>query len=339
MTPPPNPLAWKLSDLPAKPTGPTVFSCFHCGGGSSMGYKLAGCRVLGGVDIDKRMVEVYRANLKPEISIISDIRSAPVPDREIDILDGSPPCTSFSMAGNREKDWGKSKAFSEGAAEHRLDDLFFEFVAYAAKVRPRVIVAENVTGMLAGNARAYVQRIAAAFTEIGYTPQLFRLSAAHFGVPQARERVFFVAQQRALHKPLRITGKSTRTITISEAVADFDPRGKAATTFTADLWRSTPIGRDLRYSSGHKPTFNDERRGRFATKRVNPKGLAPTLCSNSELLHWDEPVRLNDRALARLQSFPDDYDFRGRSATYVCGMSVPPFMARGIAEQIIAQAF
>lgn len=331
MTTTTNPLAWRLADLPSAPTGPVVWSCFHCGGGSSMGYKLAGCKVLGGVDIDKRMVAVYRANLKPELSFISDIRTAPLPDRDVDILDGSPPCTSFSTAGVREKGWGKEKAFNEGAAKQRLDDLFFAFIDYASKVRPRVIIAENVTGMLAGNARAYVRRIKEAFETIGYSVQLFRLTAAHFGVPQARERVFFVAQRIAHARPLQIKATTTRVTTVAEATADIETRGDKLTPRLLRLWHTTPPGRNNRFSA--------DANGSFGGCRINSNSVAPTLCAGSTFQHWSEPCHLSDRALARIQSFPDDYDFGKQKAMYVCGMSVPPFMMRGIASQIVAQAF
>lgn len=325
-----NPLAWRLADLPKHPTGPTVFSCFHCGGGSSMGYKLAGCDVLGGVEIDPRMVEVYRANLKPRISFNVDIRKAPVPDAQVDILDGSPPCTSFSIAGKREKGWGREKQFREGATEQRLDDLFFAFIDYAAQVNPRVIVAENVIGLLKGNARAYVRRIGEAFAAIGYRPQLFQLTAVDFGVPQARERVFFVAHR--MGKPLKLTGTAARAVTVANATRDIETQGKSLSAYYTKLWSSTPPGRSVRFAS-------DGFIGSFGAVRLNPDSVAPTLTSAGRFHHWDKPCFMSDRAIARLQSFPDDYDFGGQKPVYVCGMSVPPFMMRGIALQIVEQLF
>lgn len=325
MTEPP-PIDWKLADLPA-PDGPSVFSCFHCGGGSSMGYKLAGCNVLGGVDIDKRMVGLYRRNLHPQVSIISDIRTAEPPSITVDIVDGSPPCTSFSMAGDREKSWGKVKSFGEGATKQRLDDLFFPFIEFAVQLRPRVIVAENVVGLLNGNARAYVRRIHEAFKRHGFELQLFRLSAAHFGVAQARERVFFVAHK--LPHPVVIEPTSSRVRTVAEALVGVDARGKPLNKTRLPLWRRTPVGRNFSYAATDG--------GRFGTYKINPTGPAPTITTKSVFCHWDEPHVLSDRAMARLQSFPDDYDFGDVSPVYTCGMSVPPFMMHGIASAIRAQ--
>ena len=105
--------AWKLSDLKdIKKNNLNVFSCFHCGGGSSMGYKLAGFNVLGGVEIDKEMMAIYRANHKPKYSYLMGVQEfnklfeIPEELKNLDILDGSPPCSTFSMAGNREKKMG-----------------------------------------------------------------------------------------------------------------------------------------------------------------------------------------------------------------------------------------
>jgi DNA (cytosine-5)-methyltransferase 1 len=104
---------WKLSEANFTKDKGKVFSCFACGGGSTMGYKLAGFDVIGHNDIDPKMVEVYKENHKPKYSFLESIttfakrKDLPKELYELDILDGSPPCSSFSMAGNREKDWGK----------------------------------------------------------------------------------------------------------------------------------------------------------------------------------------------------------------------------------------
>lgn len=157
---------WSFKDYPKEKNGLKVFSCFACGGGSTMGYKLAGCDVLGCVEIDKQMNEVYIKNHNPKYNFLMDIREFnSLPDSEIpselfnlDILDGSPPCTTFSMAGEREESWGKKKKFREGQAEQTLDDLSFVFIKTAAKLKPRCVIMENVEGLLLGNAFDYVKK-------------------------------------------------------------------------------------------------------------------------------------------------------------------------------------
>lgn len=105
---------WKLKELKSKDKQQTitVFGTFVCGGGSTMGYKLAGFNHLGGVEIDKNMAEIYTKNHAPKYFYLEDIRDfnqredLPKELFNLDILDGSPPCTSFSLAGKREKGWG-----------------------------------------------------------------------------------------------------------------------------------------------------------------------------------------------------------------------------------------
>lgn len=196
---------WKLSDLKDIPqNGKTVFSCFSGGGGSSMGYKLAGFTVLGCVEIDPKMMACYKANLNPRFPFrmaVGDFNK--IPDEKLppelfnlDILDGSPPCSSFSMAGAREKHWGKDKVFREGQAKQVLDDLFFDFIETAAKLRPKVVIAENVKGLIQGNARGYVKEIISRYRAINYEPQIFLLDASRMGVPQKRERVFIICRNK-----------------------------------------------------------------------------------------------------------------------------------------------
>ena len=206
---------WNLSDgYPAEGIEKhelKVFGTFICGGGSTMGYKLAGFNHLGGVEIDPQVADVYKTNHNPKYLFVEDIREfadkTEFPEElyNLDILDGSPPCSSFSMAGNREKDWGKEKVFREGQAKQRLDDLFFDYIKLAKKLQPKVVIAENVKGMLQGNAKAYVKKIKTDFEDAGYKVQLFLLNAASMGVPQKRERVFFICQRNDLnYKPLKL---------------------------------------------------------------------------------------------------------------------------------------
>jgi DNA (cytosine-5)-methyltransferase 1 len=82
-----------------------------------------------------------------------------------------------------------------------LSDLFFDFLDLAEKVKPKVIVAENVKGMIQGNAKHYVRMIAERFEEIGYNLQIFLLNASTMGVPQKRERLFFIAGRKDLDFP------------------------------------------------------------------------------------------------------------------------------------------
>jgi len=105
------------------------------------------------------------------------------------------------MAGSREKAWGKEKQFREGQAVQKLDDLVFVYVETIKKLQPKVALLENVKGLIQGNAKVYAKEIQKRFTEAGYNVQLFLLNAASMGVPQKRERVFFIGLRKDIDLP------------------------------------------------------------------------------------------------------------------------------------------
>lgn len=331
--------SWNLSDLKDVPkNGLKVFSCFHCGGGSTMGYKLAGYDVLGGVEIDPEMMKIYRENHRPKHSYLMGVQKfRDIPDSELppelfnlDILDGSPPCSSFSMAGSREKAWGDKKKFREGQAEQVLDDLFFDFIAIAKKLQPKVVVAENVKGLIQGAARGYVKEIFAAFREAGYSCQLFLLNAAAMGVPQRRERTFFVANR--LNKKISLAFNEPQ-ISFDKIVSK-DINHKACSPDQLIWWNKTAKG--SAFSSVHpKGSW-------FNSFKVNPKELVPTVIASarssaSGLYHHSEPRHLSCGEYRQLQTFPEDYNHLSSNPVYLYGMSVPPFMMQRVADQIEKQ--
>jgi len=141
--------------------------------------KLAGFDVIGCNEIDPRMMKTYIANHKPKYSYLESIvdfkkrEDIPKALYGLDILDGSPPCSSFSPLGRMEKDWGKEKVFREGQAKQVLDTLFFDFIDLAKKLQPKIVIAENVKGLLFKKAKHYVDRIYKNFDEAGYYCQHF----------------------------------------------------------------------------------------------------------------------------------------------------------------------
>lgn len=326
---------WRLTDLENIPkNGLKVFSCFHGGGGSTMGYKLAGYDVLGGVEIDPRMMKVYRANHNPEHSYLMGVKEfCKTPDKDLprelfnlDILDGSPPCSSFSSAGPREKKWGLKHKFREGQADQVLDDLFFDFIAVADKLRPKLVIAENVKGLIQGNARGYVKQIYHGFIEAGYDCQLFLLDAAFMGVPQMRKRTFFIARRRDLELPkvnLEFNEKPINCRDAADYVAAVD---SVLSEDTLDLWHKTIPGKSFKDVHPRGSRFND----------IKVSGSRPcfTIRSSGALYHWDQPRTLNKHELLRFQTFPEDYNFCRQSPLYICGMSVPPYMTQRIASHL-----
>jgi DNA (cytosine-5)-methyltransferase 1 len=334
---------WNLTDLATVPkNGLTAFSCFHCGGGSTMGYKLAGFNMLGGVEIDPEMMAIYQANHKPKHSYLMGVQefnelpllSLPNELKNLDLLDGSPPCSVFSMAGKREKKWGSEHHFREGQQKQRLDDLFMHFIDIGQRLQPKVIVAENVKGLILGNAKGYVKEIFAAFRDAGYETQLFLFNAARMGVPQARERTFFIARRRDLGWG-KLEMKFEEPVTaLRQAWADLPKqRGDALPPCYAKIWAKVPPGKAGRdYGSTG-----------LQVHKINQSLPARTAISQSwHTMHDQEPRNLSALELTRIQSFPDDYKYgkpADRHAGYVCGMSVPPYMTQRVALEIGRQWF
>lgn len=320
--------AWKKSDIDSvEKHGHTVLSTFSCGGGSSFGYKLAGFDVLGCVEIDPKIYKTYLANhdvkyqMNMSIQEFNRIPYCELPKEffELDVLDGSPPCSTFSMAGAREKKWGAEHHFREGQAKQKLDDLFFDFIATAKKLNPKVVVAENVKGLIQGNARGYVKQIFKGFRDAGYTCQLFLLNAASMGVPQRRERTFFIAN--------RMGRKVTLSFDEKPCGYKRDNMGKKLTGRSLEFWKDLKPGQ----GQGHiKGGFNCQ-------KKAHKNG--PTFTQTSTTRHYspDEPRYLSDQECISLQTFPTDYTSLDQDIGYICGMSVPPFMMQRIAKQIYEQ--
>lgn len=333
---------WKWSmanDYPEK-NGLKVFSCFACGGGSTMGYKLAGCEVLGCNEIDPRMNKVYIENHHPKYNYLEDIRDfnkrddLPEELYNLDILDGSPPCSTFSMAGERENAWGKEKKFREGQKLQTLDDLLFVFIDTVAKLKPKVAIMENVEGLILGNAWDYVQKIYKKFHDIGYQVKHWLLKGETMGVPQTRHRVFFVATRLAFnldslnmyfnYEPitygmikegeLKQMGKDTKFYQIASQANDKDKNIA-----------------DTRKRLGEKGSA-------FQTLYIRDDMVVPTQRTKPDLIDLEHIAYVSKETIRNSQTFPYDYKFEPDTYSnvgYICGMSVPPVMIKRLVTRLI----
>ena len=334
--------SWYLKDIGKKnKTGLKVFSTFSCGGGSTMGYKLAGAEVLGCLEIDEKMMEIYKANHNPKYSFkmaiqdFNKMTNEELPEElfDLDILDGSPPCSTFSMAGKREQKWGEENFFREGQEVQVLDDLFFHFIDTVDKLRPKVVIAENVKGLILGNAKGYVKEIFKGLQDIGYNVQLYLLNAAKMEVPQRRERTFFIARRKDLDLPRIDLNFNKKTISFLDATKDLNiEKRKPLRDNLVQYWRKLSPGEpiDKVHPKGHF----------FSHYKVNPTLPAKTIIANGPThMHWDNPVYISDKELIRIQTFPEDFNFLGNNVQYVLGMSVPPYMIMNLVKEIYRQLF
>ena len=328
---------WYLKDgYPAKGIdkhNKKVFTTFACGGGSSMGYKLAGYDVIAANDIDPQMAVIYKKNHNPKYFFecnIAELLNLELPKElyDIDILDGSPPCSTFSISGSREKNWGKNKKFREGQSEQILDDLFFQFIKLVNKLKPKVVIAENVKGMLAGNARGYILEIKKQLQDIGYNVQIFLFNAATMGVPQKRERVFILCSRKDLNLPtLEIEFKET-PIKLKEIIIN---SGKKLSKIKEELWNKCEKGKA--FSTIHK------KGSYFNSIRLTENKVLPTITASRGgcMSLPDIPYEISDETLILGSSFPLDYNFLNIDVKYIVGMSVPPVMMAQVSNQIYKQ--
>ncbi|MBR6712240.1 MAG: DNA cytosine methyltransferase [Selenomonadaceae bacterium] len=301
-----------------------------------MGYKRAGFEVIGNVEIDKRINEVYKKNLRPKYNFCMDLRdfnkieNLPAELYHLDILDGSPPCTTFSTAGQREKTWGRLKKFREGQTEQTLDDLFFVWLETVKKLRPKIAIAENVTGLIEGNAKGYVNEIIRGFKAIGYDVQIFRLNAAFMDVPQLRERIFFIANNQG-YEPLKLNFNG-RLIKFGEVrTAHGKPMrdGKLIQRLKYLLPSDNRIS-DITMRVEGKPT------GFTCPINFDDK-VCLTITSGGNLIRACDKSQLSDGDKINVSTFPQDYDFCGGSVQFICGMCVPPNMMANLATEVKSQ--
>lgn len=311
-----------------------------------MGYKRAGCEVIAANDIDPEMAWHYKLNIKPKhyfLCPIRDLITADLPEElfNLDILDGSPPCSTFSMAGSREKGWGKEKHFREGQAKQVLSDLFFDYLDLVERLKPRVAIAENVKGMLIGNAKGYTKMVMARLKEIGYRPQLFLVNAADCGVPQRRERVFFCAVREDVSTRKLELEPRHRWVSCEEATKDLPQLTKEEigdtemTPLQSKYWAATKPGQNfsdaVEKMTGKNSWFNNV--------RMHKDQPSFTLSSQPHKYHhWSECRFFTYREWKRLGSFPDDYQAKSdKIGKYMIGMSVPPKMTEQVARAVINQ--
>lgn len=339
------PYRWRLADgFPApgiKPNGRKVFGTFVCGGGSAMGYKLAGFDYLGGVEIDPAIAEIYKSNLSPRYCFVEDIRDfnkrTDLPDDlyNLDILDGSPPCTLFSMNRGRKREdaWGKAKKFAEGQAEQTLDDLPFIWCETVAKLRPKVCLMENVEGLVKGGAKAYLNHIAYKLSWAEYEVQIFLLDAQFMGVPQRRRRIFVIGRRKDLNLP-RLELNFQEPVISAGEVRDDKYGGLPLSGKSLSRWKCRQPG-DRRFSDialrmeGKCTDFSH-----FIAREDEPFQTFVT----SVGAWYDTPRFLNARELLLGASFPTDYQGDNK-IPFLTGMCVPPVMTANIAYEINRQLF
>lgn len=337
-----------------------VLSCFSGGGGSSLGYKLNGYNVIGNIEIDKKQNDIYVRNLKPQYNFNCDIRDVVVlaKDRKLDpifynldILDGSPPCSTFSSCGLREKSWGEEKIFREGQKKQILDELFFVFIDLLDTLKPKIVIGENVLGIIQGSAKTnYADKILSEYERVGYHSFNIVLNSQNMKVPQARKRVFFIGIRKDIccnEEVKNIKNKLEKlkeneilfqevVNTLKDKNIVYSPLVKIKEdSLQLKLWNNKEKG-ETNLSRSHLRLFGTKKH--FGRVIIQYNKIFPTLVSGNTYLYEDKPYNVAIEELISVSTFPYDFDFINKSldnVKYVCGMSVPPFMIKEISKILV----
>lgn len=337
----------EINDLPK--TKGKVFSTFSGCGGSSLGYKMAGYDVLGCLEFMIDAVDTYKANHPTAKVIHDDIRKVSgqqildligLKKGELDILDGSPPCSAFSQSGIREDGWGKEKAYSK--TKQRVDDLFFEYLRLVDEIRPKVAMAENVVGLTVGTAKDVLHEILQLFRKIGYDAYYQVLNGADFGAPQTRKRVILVFIREDLNISNFYYPKPThegRWISVREAISDIENSDEELKMLldAGEKHANYRFWSEIGVGDSHPRRFN-------LVRNEWDKPSKTVLQSNANLgaaglCHPFEKRRHTIAECKRLMGFPDDFILTGEWADKMerLGRSVNPQVIKAVAEEVYYQ--
>lgn len=318
-----------------------VISTFSGIGGSSQGYKQAGLNVVASVEFLDYQARIYRANhpntklyqedirkLNP-LDILNELGLKPY---ELDILDGSPPCSSFSTAGSIDGGWGKSKKY--GNRVQRTDDLFIEYIRFLDKIKPKVFVAENVSGLIKGVSKGHFNEFFRLFKSCGYEVQAKLMNASNYYVPQKRQRIIFIGVRKDLGIKPSFPEPSIKKITLGEAF-------KGIENTESDL-REVDIRKYAIYKELIKLPLYGKSNKYLNLFKESPYETCRTLTATASQIgaasvcHWDNR-KFTIPELKRIATIPDDYIILGSNYNEKAeglGRLVPPKMMEAIARNI-----
>lgn len=310
----------------------SVVSTFSGCGGSSLGYQMAGGKVLLAVEWDDNAAETYRLNFPDTNLYHGDItkltaeeilRLTGLRPGELDILDGSPPCQGFSTTGKRNLNDNRNL-------------LFKEYVRLLQILRPKVFIMENVSGMVKGKMKLIFAEIMRELKGSGYRVSARLMNAMYFNVPQNRQRMIFIGVREDTGISPSHPRAQTRPITAGEALKGVVPEGILELSEKyRKIWFKVPVGGSMADTLPKRSHFND-------VVKLDPKKPSKTLLKMSTgrgyatLCHWAEPRPISIAEAKRLGSFPDWFIFTGKFEEQWAriGNSVPPNFMKAIAEHI-----
>jgi DNA (cytosine-5)-methyltransferase 1 len=333
----------------------TFLSLYAGAGGLDKGFVDAGLKPLWANDIDRDAVATYAKNLGRH-AVCGDVDSLRdrIVEHEPDVVIGGPPCQGFSVAGGMQPDDPRSRHV-------------WTFLDVVADLAPSAFVMENVKNLAVNDRWAdLIAALKARAEEAGFTTRIFVLNASHYGVPQARERMFMIGLRDS--EPTRPEPTSENDLpTVRAALAELPAHGRRGNNSLCTAIVTPARNPVLRRSPYAGLLFNGKGRalnldapaptlpatmGGNRTPIIDQKQLDGKADENwvvgyhRRLMAGKGPTRKVPKRLRRLtveeaaaiQSFPSDWSFVGRQSARFrqIGNAVPPLLAQVVAEQVLA---
>jgi len=313
----------------------TVISTFAGCGGSSLGYKMAGFTEVLAIDWDNHAEKVFTANFpdvpfwNKDITKVSSqdiLEATGLKKGELDVLDGSPPCQGFSIAGKRN-------------VTDERNDLFKHFSRLVEGLQPKVFVMENVSGMIKAPMKGKFIEILKNLKSLNYNVKVKLLNAANYSVPQSRQRLFFIGVRKDLNKEPVFPKPHGKIITVGEAFKGLEITEEEK--IEADIkrfaiykwWKLLKPGESARKYHPKGSLFNlvkiHRAKPSFTIVKTGGGGSA-------QIVHDTEPRTLVKKEVLRLCSFPDNFKIPGKLPQVYArlGNAVMPKQMEAIANTI-----
>ena len=294
------------------------------GGGQALGLEMAGFECCAAVEIDKHACVTLKSNRPKWIVINDDIQNIKGQNyRGIDLLAGGVPCPPFSVAGKQLGSDDERDMFP--AALHLIEDA-----------KPRAVLLENVPGLASAKFADYRQNLLKLFDEMGYAAQWKVLHSSKFGVPQLRPRFILVGLRREYVEFFQWPRELNKVITVGETLHDLMSSNNwpGATQWAERANRVAPtiVGGSKKHGG---PDLGPTRaKQQWRELGVDGNGIAE-FAPDQDFPVGDLP-RLTVRMVARIQSFPDDWEFSGKktNAYRQVGNAFPPLVACAVGKAI-----
>lgn len=316
-----------------------VVSLFAGAGGLDLGFQQAGFDVIYANEFDKDIWATYEHNHSETVlerRSITLVEADEVP--ECDGIIGGPPCQSWSEAGAKR-----------GISDHR-GKLFFEFIRLLEAKKPKFFLAENVSGMLAKRHSDALENIKQTFKDAGYDLFFKLLNAADYNTAQDRKRVIFIGFRSDLNIAYRFPEAAEKALTLQDvihdladiatpAIAKTKPNSQLAIPnheYATGGFSSMFMSRN-RVRSWDEPSFTIQAGGRHAPIHPNAPKMVKVDKDQFVFQEGYEYRRLSVRECARIQGFPDDFEFiyKDLNAGYkMIGNAVAVPFAKVLAESI-----